>query len=662
MLPLLGYPRDYVLARAEFSYISFKNRPDTAQGLSDSYMSILTDYLSELDNVQGLADNRAITAELGRITSESTESADLDTGRWARVELEVIASVKTWEGKVRGQFTRTAQTEEGEEVTLEWPDTNGYGPEEYDYIRQRFLGTANPYLITQYGFFLYLKDQMRRNDELIRLAGAFFELAQRELTSADGSALVTADVLPLLSNALRLALLRSQADASMRTLADSVIESLLALHTGWDITRRETLLVLGTISDLTAANVRQFPVERIRAEILPKNWAAAEALTSTHRHGAVELANVAEELARRVQADTDRWSRFRAEQYELLATEAEENGNMAAVAFVEHAFRLYQALRDAPNTERLAQVYQTIRSRFALTQTVTPMPAEEMERLEGVIDEDIARLSAPSIIIRISQAPMFTSWQRVVELAAVERSSFLEWLPVSIEDKLGNTIENFTTPEEKVKFNQLHTYGLLGQIASSVLFRFIFLAFRAGKLTVSSLNEYFSGSWLGEERVQRISGRQVSSQPLAMIMSGVKVLFAEMDKKVAQETYEPDYIAAVDSLVLKVEYVLRYLCEKLAIPTFRTRDSNVIMEKLLDELLRDLQPHLEEADYHFIRYYLVEKSGQNLRNRVAHGLMDDTEFSHQEAFLALTMLIKLAGYQFRRVPAPDASEPEPTPA
>jgi hypothetical protein len=625
-------------------------------------MSILTDYLSELDNVQGLTDNRAITAELGRITTEAIESTDIDTGRWARVELEVIASVKTWEGKVSWQFTRTAQTEAGEEITLEWPDTNGYGPEEFDYIRQRFQETANPYLITQYGFFLYLKNQMRRNDELFRLAGAFFQLAQRELASVEDSALGTADVLTLLSNALRLALSRSQADASMRTLADSVIECLLALHTGWDISQRETLMVLGTISDLAAANVRQFPAERIRAEILPKNWEAAEALSGTYRYGAVELANVAEELARRVQADTDRWSRFRAEQYELLATEAEENGNMAAVAFVEHALRLYQALRDVQSVERLAQAYQSIRSRFALTQTVTPMPVEEMERLEGVIDEDIARLSAPGIITRISEAPMFTPWQRVVELAAVERSSFLDWLPVSIEDKLGNTIENFTTPEEKVKFNQLSTYGLLGQIASSVLFRFMFLAFRAGKLTVSTLNEYFSGSWLGEERVQRLSGRRVFTQPLVLIMSGVKVLFTEMDKTVAQVAYEPDYIAATDSLVLKIEYVIRYLCEKLSIPTFRTRDNNVIMEKLLDELLRDLQPHLVEADYHFIRYYLVEKSGQNLRNRIAHGLMDDTEYSHQEAFLALTMLIKLAGYQFHQVTVPSVTEPGPTPA
>ena len=71
------------------------------------------------------------------------------------------------------------------------------------------------------------------------------------------------------------------------------------------------------------------------------------------------------------------------------------------------------------------------------------------------------------------------------------------------------------------------------------------------------------------------------------------------------------------------------------------------MEKLLDELLADLKGKLEEEDRFFIKFFLSEKAGYNLRNRVAHGIMDDDEYGVENVFLVLTMILKLASYEFR---------------
>jgi hypothetical protein len=60
-------------------------------------------------------------------------------------------------------------------------------------------------------------------------------------------------------------------------------------------------------------------------------------------------------------------------------------------------------------------------------------------------------------------------------------------------------------------------------------------------------------------------------------------------------------------------------------------------------LLADLKGKLEEEDRFFIKFFLSEKADYNLRNRVAHGLM----YGVENVFLVLTMILKLASYEFR---------------
>ena len=618
-------------------------------------MTLLEEQLAKIDSLPSdAADIETISHELGAFASVLSEAETLGEDekaaqfRLLRIETEVLASSKSWDNKVSFKFQGTQTMEDGQKQEFEWPDTSAYASEEFDYIRKRFNETTSPYLISEYGFFLFLKDQMRRHDELNRLAAAFFTVGKDYMVhDAAGKPHQVANALRFLENAIRLALTRSKADASLNQLVSEVGDYLLQFYQSWDIQRRETLMALATVSSLIAQNIKSFSADRVRDEVLPQNWLAAQALTATYRYGAVELAAVAEELAKRIQGDINQWTIFRAQQYELLADEAEQTHNLAAVAFVEHSYRLYQALRDAPNTARLAQRYQTIRTLFALTQTVTQVPGEQIAHMHEAIRHDVERNDSQGIIELISEAPMLPALSDVAQLAQFDNNSFLDWIPVSIEDKHGNTVEMFTTVEERKKFKFLNSYGIMSQLGTVMLERFVLAAFDADKLSATTIEEHLKNTWLGEDRVSRISGHHHVTQPIKLIMPGVRALFSELDHTKSDGAYIPDFVASTDSMVLKVEYILRYMCEKLVIPTFRTKDNNIIMEKLLDELLRDLENHLEEADYFFIRYFFVEKSGQNMRNRVAHGLMDDTEYDLIDALIALTVILKLSFYQFQ---------------
>mgnify|MGYP000053383979 FL=1 len=76
----------------------------------------------------------------------------------------------------------------------------------------------------------------------------------------------------------------------------------------------------------------------------------------------------------------------------------------------------------------------------------------------------------------------------------------------------------------------------------------------------------------------------------------------------------------------------------------------LMMEKLLDDLLSDLKDTPERAtgfreeDRLLLKYVLTLK-GHNLRNRVAHGLMEAWEYNYfPNIVILLVILLRLSNY------------------
>ena len=76
------------------------------------------------------------------------------------------------------------------------------------------------------------------------------------------------------------------------------------------------------------------------------------------------------------------------------------------------------------------------------------------------------------------------------------------------------------------------------------------------------------------------------------------------------------------------------------------------MEKLLDDMLADIkhsgvnQTGFDEEDRIFIKYVLSEKAGLNLRNTVAHGLLDIYEYTFSNIVVTLSIILKISKYSF----------------
>jgi hypothetical protein len=189
--------------------------------------------------------------------------------------------------------------------------------------------------------------------------------------------------------------------------------------------------------------------------------------------------------------------------------------------------------------------------------------------------------------------------------------------------------------------------------------RFFVEAYKAGKLSCGTVMKYLENSWVNDPIVRKYNGHEISVKPIDTLKPGIKRIFEELDQFSLDDTHSFDFVTIIDSLTLKVEGLLRYFCEKIGIATFKTRQKGsdkLVMEKLLDDLLADLahQPPLrpdqitnfDEEDRIFIKYVMAEKSGLNLRNEVAHGLMDIFEYTFEHVVVLFSIVMKLSKYKF----------------
>ena len=105
-----------------------------------------------------------------------------------------------------------------------------------------------------------------------------------------------------------------------------------------------------------------------------------------------------------------------------------------------------------------------------------------------------------------------------------------------------------------------------------------------------------------------------------------------------------NYVLFIDSIVSKLEYLVRKLCEIYDISILKPKWDDATSEKLLHDFFRDskFKEILFENDYDFLKYVLLIP-GLNLRNKSAHGF-DLNIYTFRNANLLLLCFFRLLKY------------------
>lgn len=636
-------------------------------------MNALEEYIKKIDESSyDCKDVHTINSEFQQVCKQLFEEGNQDIAAIADIDRQVYSVQKSFDKKpanekgiINGlswQMSGTQTLEDGSQVPLYWPDVTKYTQKDFEYFEKRYNECKNLYAKTEYGLMVYFGEKTatsRHNDFKHQLCNELFQLSKEYHAKANKGGEKNHYVLHFF-HSLRMAFGMAE-KSNLEPELTNLIQFIYKTHQDWDITKDGTLRILpdlsGLLSDYFGLSNKLIDFQKV----VDKNLQGAKELEKTYVWGAMYAIdrNIAIEQKRN-KSVVDLLN-YKAKLYEKLATDAESKANLACVSFAENALRIYQQIKLSDDIRRLEKYYTELRGKFRLSEIKQELPKAHVDHMNERILKAVADNNERGIINHFITSPWYDTIQNIkdrsIELS--KQTVLLSMLPTSIMDKFGNTVDVFYTDEEKEKFNFWNSYTFNFQIGTQTMHRFFVEAYKAKKLNYASVISYLEGTWFNELIVRNYHGQAVEVKPIDTLKPGLKRMFEELDSFFADNTYQFDFVTITDSLTLKVEGLLRYFCEKIGVATFKTRpkgSDKLVMEKLLDDLLADIahepplkpeqKTNFDEEDRILIKYVLAEKAGLNLRNAVAHSLMDIFEYSFEHVVILFCIIIKLSKYKF----------------
>jgi len=636
-------------------------------------MNALEKYLIKIDESSyDCTDVHTINSEFQQVCKQLLEEEKKDIATIADLDRQVFSVQKSFDKKldiekgiINGlswQMSGTQTLKDESQIPLYWPDVTKYTQQDFECFEKRYTECKNLYAKTEYGLMVYFGEKTataRHNNFKRQLCNELFKLSKDYHTKAEKAGGKNHYVLHFF-HSLRMTFGVAE-KSNLEPELTNIIQYIFKIHQDWDITKEGTLRILldlsGLLSDYFGLSNKQIDFQKV----LDKNLEGAKELEKTYVWGAMYAIDRNISIEQKRNKPVADLLNYKAKLYEKLATDADSKANLACVSFAKNALCIYQQIKLPDDISRLEKYYTELRGKFRLSEIRQELPKEHVDNMNERILKAVAENDESGIIHHFITSPWYDTVQNIkdrsVELS--KQTVLLSMFPTSIMDKFGNTVDVVYTDEEKEKYNFWSSYTFNFQIGTQTMHRFFIEAYKAKKLNYQSVVSYLENTWFNEVIVRNYHGQAVDVKPIDTLKPGLKRVFEELDKYFADNTYQYEFVTVTDSLTLKIEGLLRYFCEKIGIATFKTRhkgSDKLVMEKLLDDLLADIahepplkpeqKTNFDEEDRILIKYVLAEKAGLNLRNAVAHSLMDIFEYSFEHVVILFCIIIKLSKYKF----------------
>ena len=549
----------------------------------------------------------------------------------------------------------TSRNAAGEEIDIYEPDVRNLKPDDFEYYEDRYKACHSLFPKTEYGLLVYFghaTPYSKRNDFKSELGLKLSELAKiywdKSLEGGENNHNFQHyfRILTLAFNIFQ----RAKLTAELDVLCAEIIDH----HDSWDIHRGDSLRGILDLSGLMADNYSLFKDKVDFNHVVEKNLSAAHELEKTYTWGAIYIVDLCIKIRTKQNADSKDLIYYKAQLYEKMAGERAEK--FVCLTFIEKALRLYKIAQSEGKVAQMEAAYMATRSQITFnTEFFKEFPPEYLDYVTKMIKEKIDTSDENGILSELTDASWFTDIAQIKAQAEVnQRGSLVPFLATTdIKDKFGNTVDKYITDEEIKEMFFWEEYGFALQIGKRKLHQFIIEVYKAGKLSYDSLLGYLENTWFNVPVPRTYNGQHIDVRVLDVLRPGLKLFFSELEASMKDlDNYEFDYITVTDTLTLKIESILRLYCERIGIPTMKPREKAgvpLMMEKLLDDLLSDLKDTPErptrfrEEDRLLLKYVLTLK-GYNLRNKLAHGLMDAWEYTFPNIVIIIVILLRLSNY------------------
>lgn len=329
--------------------------------------------------------------------------------------------------------------------------------------------------------------------------------------------------------------------------------------------------------------------------------------------------------------------------YETLA-EADESF-LATVAHYESALKIYLEnglpdeiapikvkIKDAQRKLSASDEMQVHQFNFQIPESV----ADQLNKMVTNFTEGVNATNVADYLPRLTVS-FFTPAKTMVESQA-KTSAINSVLPMiaslnSMQNGRSVFIGNDAEDWELYFFAQ--TYGILLN-AQFQIFHKIWCAYSDAGMTAETIAQFLR------------SRDFISVDQQTIIDRGIERLFAG------------DYISAIHILVPHYEGAFRRFFEYYGYPTTGVSSDGTQKEQTFTEFLKNEFVKVLPEDYlYLVDYVMVGQLGLNLRNNVAHGLIETHVINKMTALIVLYIYFVLFGFEIVENNEPVAEEPTP---
>jgi len=581
-----------------------------------------------------------------KVRDEMHKKQNVEEEKKAQWEIDVFNfSIK--ENKIHPLHIKT--NDKGEKV--KYPTYDRFDNFTYDYIIKRLNSTSHPLLKARYAHILWFSPKKHGKYSQIAI-DAYLELIKlyEEKDKAKPKEHFGLDILNAISNAFFLSL--NSNDEKKLNRAKSKIKRLIfdfnsESSSFFALRARLTSLMLNQKNTFSKDDfVGMDKMCHKFAEILQDS------------HKAITMLELGEKIDEKLGIKRDYWKKSIAERYEKMMKSTQKTNKFVAIKFCQDDLKHYRQLKDAKKIEELQKIYDELKDKVEFKEFKMEINLKQYiescekkaKKIAQHSPEDILRLLAVDKNLLPKHKEMKTFAEQLLNEHPLQGI-----FPTQVVDERGHNVEHFSSKEEIVFFQMLRQYGLhLENQYLPLINAILFEALKEKKITFDSLMSFFKKySWFGKPLKKRIQNREIAYNWMNLLAPPLSEYFRQMEFSISAREY-PNLVLCIDSLILKIEGLLRDLCNYSGITTFfQTEDKQgrtVYREKDLNALLHEekIRKLFDEDDLLFFRYVLVEKMGYNLRHKIAHSLIVFGEYRINFIHLLILMLLRIGKFDFRK--------------
>ena len=532
---------------------------------------------------------------------------------------------------------------------FEYPSLKNYTTEDLAYIVTRARQTKNPGLKLRYAHFLWLSP-VKHND-WATIAIGLYKVLIKELNSTvwDMDELRPVHIMQIaIENLLYLSLsLRNKEEqGKVKRLALAIIRKFRPDNkkTSFNINLIRTMLELPGI-------FKKEDFKGLTAKCMKY------ALSDSDLHHRIDIYRIAEKTAAKEGLPVTKMEEELGNAYIGLADQ--RGVDLASVTFIQEAIKSFKKLKNKEKIKELELRYKELKQKVQMGSVSHQMDLTEViKQIEQVTSKLLEETPEQIVSFLIHSKQIFPSYAYLKQLAIEQKAEnpMYYFVPTTVSDQFGHTSAHYGDEEEKMHLAIMESLDFHLRTSSFFYLKKIFLkGVQEKKISPVSILGYLKEySWLGQTISVKYQQDEIEKfNWLELLATGLNDFFSQLFFYYQNSENIPNVIMAIDSLTLKVEGILRDICELRNVPSFfQTKDAKgrlIMKEKDINTLLYDdlIKATLSEDDLMLCRFLLIDKAGYNLRNKVAHTLIRKAnDYRIEYLLLLIVVILKLSKNEY----------------